>query len=515
MANAYSYIRFSSERQATGDSLRRQLEQAQAYASAHGLILDDSTYRDLGISAFKGKNAEEGALSAFLEAVDKSKIPDDSYLLIESFDRLSRLPVDLAMELFMSITRRGVTVVTLHDKQTYSRETIRENWTKLVVALATMARANEESENKSRVIRDEWAARFKKAAADPTQIIRKSGPSWLIWREKEKKWEPIHEMVEVIKLIFKLSYEGNGSPTITKHLNKKGIKPFGSAEQWNVSSVMNILSNPAVIGTLHSSDPSRPSIPNYYPTIIEPELFIEVGERARGRKWIGGRGSEKVNNLFAGYLYCHGCGARMRIAGARGKVGSPSRYVAVRCQNSLDGAGCSQPVMKLHAIEETLLGRYDNQGRQLAPPVEQLEKDTGAEIELQINDINKRITQNIRLAELAGDLTEIATRITELKKQAAELAKQRDRYAALKATPEIEQEAKRWFKDLQKLEGDALVQLRKKIQASLLRFIKRVDVDASSYDIFVEYQSGRKSWYGAQRLRPKALGRGRPRKDEQ
>jgi len=34
---AYSYVRFSSPEQATGDSLRRQTELSEQYASQHGL----------------------------------------------------------------------------------------------------------------------------------------------------------------------------------------------------------------------------------------------------------------------------------------------------------------------------------------------------------------------------------------------------------------------------------------------------------------------------------------------
>ncbi|MEO5344728.1 MAG: recombinase family protein, partial [Gammaproteobacteria bacterium SHHR-1] len=40
MAIAYSYIRFSSPIQMQGNSLRRQLDAARAYAEAHGLVLD-------------------------------------------------------------------------------------------------------------------------------------------------------------------------------------------------------------------------------------------------------------------------------------------------------------------------------------------------------------------------------------------------------------------------------------------------------------------------------------------
>ena len=68
---AYSYLRFSTPEQAGGDSRRRQLDLARAYAARHGLVLDAGlSFRDLGMSAFHGRNVREGALRAFLDAVE-------------------------------------------------------------------------------------------------------------------------------------------------------------------------------------------------------------------------------------------------------------------------------------------------------------------------------------------------------------------------------------------------------------------------------------------------------------
>src|ERR1700722_19718602 len=123
MPTAYSYQRFSSLQQKHGASLDRQLEAAKAYAHNHSLILDASTYRDLGVSAFRSKNAES-ALGAFIEAVEAKKIQKGSYLLIESLDRLSRDKVPTALRLLLSLTERGIVIVTLMDEQVYSEANI-------------------------------------------------------------------------------------------------------------------------------------------------------------------------------------------------------------------------------------------------------------------------------------------------------------------------------------------------------------------------------------------------------
>ena len=68
---AYSYIRFSSPEQASGDSYRRQSEKSIRYADEHGLELDDSlNLFDEGKSAYSGSHLK-GKLGAFIQAVDE------------------------------------------------------------------------------------------------------------------------------------------------------------------------------------------------------------------------------------------------------------------------------------------------------------------------------------------------------------------------------------------------------------------------------------------------------------
>src|SRR5262249_17915038 len=106
---AYSYIRWSSVKQSEGHSGPRQAGLAAAWSKQHKVPLDNSTYRDAGISAFKGKNALEGKLGAFLKAIDTGKVETPCYLLVEALDRITRLELLKAMRLFISIVENNVT----------------------------------------------------------------------------------------------------------------------------------------------------------------------------------------------------------------------------------------------------------------------------------------------------------------------------------------------------------------------------------------------------------------------
>jgi hypothetical protein len=123
---AYSYTRFSTPEQGAGDSLRRQTAAAREYAAKCGLNLDEElTFHDPGMSAYRGRNAEAGALGTILEAVRARIIGPGSYLLVESLDRVSRQTVRLAVRTMEDIVAAGVKLVDLSDNgRLYSQETL-------------------------------------------------------------------------------------------------------------------------------------------------------------------------------------------------------------------------------------------------------------------------------------------------------------------------------------------------------------------------------------------------------
>jgi DNA invertase Pin-like site-specific DNA recombinase len=152
---AYSYVRFLTPDQMKGHSFQRQVEKATAYAAANGLELDtELALHDLGVSAFHCRNSKTGALAEFLAAVGRGDVPKGSYLLVESLDRISRDEILEAQSLFGLIISRGITLVTLIDGKSYSRESVNAAPTDLIIAIVAMIRAHEESATKSRRLRD-------------------------------------------------------------------------------------------------------------------------------------------------------------------------------------------------------------------------------------------------------------------------------------------------------------------------------------------------------------------------
>lgn len=359
MKRAFSYVRFSSQKQEQGDSLRRQTKLAREYCEKNGLILDDRSFTDRKMSAFKGKNKVKGALGTMIAAIDDGRIPAGSYLLVESLDRVSREEVFDALQTFLSLINRDIVLVTLLDGYVFTRENINKNWFQLIAALGIMARANEESATKSVRVKARWEDKRAKG-----QILTAMGPGWLQLSPDRTTWELIPDKVALVQRVFHMAgVDMLGTPTIARILQAEGVPTLREIKPqkqwldpnvpeyyvWEPGIVMALLKNRSVIGTYtpkkaEEADP----LERYYPEIIKPELFARVQELIQSRQRTGGPRGEAVSNIFSGLFRCE-CGSRVRY------VSSNKPHVYLQCLKSYTRAGCDAPTMPYTVIEDRLL----------------------------------------------------------------------------------------------------------------------------------------------------------------
>lgn len=317
---AYSYIRFSSPAQMKGDSLRRQTEASETYATDHGLYIDHSLHlQDLGISAYHGKNAEEGKLAAFLTAIQTGRVQSGSTLLVESLDRLSRDRVTEALTQFLNIINAGITVVTLMDKAVYSRETINQNPGSLMMSIVCMMRAHEESDTKSKRIGAAWAKKRRMALESKTPR-GKNCPNWLelvTGEDGKPHYVVIPERAALLVRMFELAAGGLGKRTIANILNAEKIKPWRGTDEWAESSLHFLLKWPAAMGIyqpcrldpeIHRRIPEGPPIEGYYPQVISNELWQRAQCRTQAPR---GPRRPSTHNLFTGLVIDPVSGCKM------------------------------------------------------------------------------------------------------------------------------------------------------------------------------------------------------------
>jgi len=359
LAKAYSYLRFSTPDQLKGDSLRRQTEAARRYADAHGLDLDELlSFRDLGVSAFRGKNAVEGALAGFIQAVDSGRVKPGSYLLIESLDRLSRDRIMPALNRFSDLLGKGVRIVTLSDGQVYDSDSI-NSLTGLIVPLVTMARANEESEMKSKRLRAAWKQK-KTEAAKGDHVLTARVPAWL--QVRDGKLEVIKDRAAIVRRIFDMAARGHGKAYIARTLNVEGVPTFGKAKGWHASYVQKILRNPAVIGRYepmrntyqdgrrHRVADGEP-VEGYYPPVIDESLFYSIKHAKPGPS---GKGENPLRNVLSGLVFCARCGGSLHYVN-KGKPPKGGEYLA--CDNRRRFGSCDAPSARYETVLTQVLDR--------------------------------------------------------------------------------------------------------------------------------------------------------------
>ncbi|MHB2211679.1 recombinase family protein [Methylobacterium sp. CM6257] len=416
---AYSYLRFSTADQAKGDSFRRQTALAEDYARRNGLDLDtELTFEDRGISAFSGRNKRKGALRTFLDLVDEGIIPEGSYLLVESLDRISREAILEAQGTFLMIINAGITLVTLKGSpRVYSRETVTANPTDLLISLIELIRAREESETKSGRIKADWLKKRERAAKG--EAITSLVPAWL--RRDGKKLVEIPERADVVRRIFDLTLRGVGQHAITSILSKEGVPAFGGGRLWHRSYVKRVLENPAVIGTFTPHrmvdgrrEPMEP-IRDYFPAIISAETFEAV--RALDRP-VGKAPPTATASIFSGLAKCEECGGPM-IRARKGNARRGLYYVFV-CQGSKLAQGCESRSVRQRVLEDALIENIDrfvldapSHDEGLTAEFEKLEIEIEVTQE-QIASVVEAIAIK-RLPSLMNKLTELEIVLEELK----------------------------------------------------------------------------------------------------
>ncbi|ESX22127.1 serine recombinase [Mesorhizobium sp. LSJC255A00] len=440
---AYSYVRFSTPDQQKGDSLRRQTEAAARWASARGIELDNSSYQDLGVSAYAGDNAEVGMLGEFLGAVRDGTIEAGSYLLIESLDRLSRDKARRAVRLLEDLCDSGIAVVTLADGKEYTKDALDNDPMGLMWALMVAMRANEESATKSRRVREAWAKK-KEAAATELRPMTKRLPAWLVLSPDRATISVHEERASVVRRIFRDTIAGKGQHSIAQTLTVEGVETFGDGRRkaaiWHRSYVKKLLESPTVIGTLvpHDTrkvkgkrvrDPLAP-IPNYYPAIVAAAVFARVNGARKGSATPRIRAaSGQVSNVLASLAKCPRCAATMTRVNKGRKGGTP--YLV--CVTAKAAGPCTYKQVRLESIEQAIRGASgtfirDVPGREAhldeqRHAVETREHGIGESIDRLVEEIERgnsspalrrRLTVNEALLESArAELEQIEARIRE------------------------------------------------------------------------------------------------------
>jgi DNA invertase Pin-like site-specific DNA recombinase len=373
---AYIYARFSTLEQAKGSSLERQLDVCRALCDRHQWQRSsDRELKDEGRSAYDGTNRADGSALALFELdARQGALPDDTVLVVERLDRLSRQSAQIVFQLVSSLTENGVVVATVDGDRIYRRGSF--DFASLIELIVKAQLSYEESEKKSERLAAAWARKRTRAVAGDKTALTKRCPAWLAVDESTGRYVLREERAEIVRRIFKLATSGHGKHLIARSLNREAILPWGRGNGWHPSYIQKILTSRTVVGEMQ---PHRKvagkrivegePLPNYYPAVIDENVFARAQADRTSRTGMQGRRGRRISNLFAGIVKCGSCGGTMTFRN-KGSVGE--QYLV--CDTALRGRGCKHtvhfnyPLLEAGIIDQTLhLSLHD---RHFGTPIE-------------------------------------------------------------------------------------------------------------------------------------------------
>lgn len=283
MTKVYSYSRWSSARQGAGSTLERQEELAISFAERNNFELV-TNYRDEGLSAFRGSNAEHGALFDFKEACKQGKIPKESWLVVESLDRITRSNLLIAQQLFLELMQY-VNIHTCIDGKDYrmgsEHHVVLGN---LMYSLLIFARAHEESLVKQMRTLAAAKSEIQKAQAGNYAIKAVGSNVWWV-DDSTNEINPHKIYFPIAKEIVGLMLSGMGYIRITNHLNQKypdkiwqGINKKGKIRTgWSSDLIKRVGKSKAIYGYKEIKlNGEIHKIENYYPPLCTKDEYYRI-----------------------------------------------------------------------------------------------------------------------------------------------------------------------------------------------------------------------------------------------
>ncbi|AKL11136.1 TPA: recombinase family protein [Kluyvera intermedia] len=498
----YSYVRFSSVKQREGNSLERQQDTALKIAARYNLELDTTAFHDLGMSAFKGKNAHEGKLSEFIKQIG-AKVPVGSWLVVENLDRISRDDAWSALDIFKNILSKGIVVVTGMDEKVYKYADVKNNPTDLIISLLMFTRAHDESLTKKNRVEAQARSLIRhnltREPGTPAKAIESVGQNvW--WVDTKSGYVTPHPIYfTAAQKIIELKQNGETLIGIQRYLNEHYPAPkkrvykdqTGQAltpktELWGKHLIRTFL-NPtihgqktftldkrdesgAIIYDFESDEPLKETfiIPDYYPALMSEVDYLTLSKLDRHRaitrsssKYPAGNPEPEIPLLSGlGILFCGKCGSFMFKSGS-----SENKYRYICGSKIVQGKPCGKKGFTSYQLEHTVL-------QLIADHVwNNHQEDKTAWYESEIKQTSEVIDKLLKLATLTDSLEELAEQINSNKHKKVALEREFQQYKINRS--EIQTTGWEQFRHFDV--HDTKNPDRKRIRLKVKQAIKRID----------------------------------------
>ncbi|MGA4576461.1 recombinase family protein [Stutzerimonas frequens] len=402
MPTAFSYVRFSSAKQARGSSLERQQAMVAQWLASHpDYTLSLTSFEDLGRSGWKGEHLENG-FGKLLAAVEAGVIQPGDCILVEAIDRTGRLEPLEMLPLLGRIVQAGVMIVTLDDGLTYDQKSANSNH--LFLLVAKVQQAYNYSEALSRRINAAYDRRRR--AAKEGKAVKRHTPMWI-----DKEGKLIESVAPLVRQAFEDYAAGLGERRICRRLRESGHELLQTI---NGTTVKRWLTNTTAIGNWGE-------IPNVYEPVVPKELFYRVQEQLSRNK--DQKRSAPTAYLLTGLVKCGHCGRNFNVK-KHPNTGATMQCTS-RARLTLDGCSNSKSIPKQlleHIRVKTSLPYVE---RALAGQLLTEHQKRKIEIEGELEDLSKRIGNLAGTIAAIGLVPEIQEQLEQLQAQRKQLQDER------------------------------------------------------------------------------------------
>lgn len=359
-----AYCRVSTDRPAQERSIEMQKQHYETFIAANPDWALAGIYWEVGVT---GTKAEVRPELQRLLADGRAGLID--LVLTKSISRFSRSTTD-CLQLVRTLTELGIGIV--FQKENIDTRSMGSEF--LLTLLSSIA----EEESRSISTNLQWAARKRFENGTYKYSIAPYG-----YRLVEGSFAVDPREAEIVREIFIRTIGGEGSPTLARDLNARGIptgtkRRDGSPGVWSPSMILGILKNVTYTGdvlmqkTFHDQDLRRRRnngerdrfyMDHHHEAIVDRATFEQANAAVKRRGAAKGNISvEGVNprqNRYAmtGRLFCGLCGQPMKRITARGV-----HYWGCRA-HTLNLSSCPMRREREAAIQGALMALFDRLAR--------------------------------------------------------------------------------------------------------------------------------------------------------
>lgn len=398
MKKVATFSRVSTEREEQKTSIRNQQEIYHTWIQRNNCVLYKA-YVDEGISGTKAYKRIE-----WLKMLEDGREKKYDILLCKSYSRFGRNMIE-TLGAIKELRENGIRIIFIEDSLDSELDATKFGLFSWI--------SEQESQNTSKRIKTVFD-HFK----DVGKIYNCIAPYGYEYDKTKKNFVINETESAVIKRIFKLYLQGNGTGKIAKKLRQEGV-PTKKGGVWRNNTIKNLITNEVYIGVLVQNKsqtidvtikkskqiPKEEWIKHYnnHEAIIDDETFFEANRiykinsensyKARSRI----TGTERSSNvsLFSNLLKCS-CGSSMSI---RRKKNRKPYYNCIEYERKGVGCGHSSNFIQEEVLVEYIKEKLDKLVEDnFDDALISLQNDIRVSLENDMRDVQRQIEKQVLLS---------------------------------------------------------------------------------------------------------------------